>query len=90
MQTLNIRPILPPKCPNGNTCGPHKVYAIYDSPACGNTNFTVSNIGNAVGKALNENTEAGMASKANDNTGDNVYKGDNCVNQWGSSKNRNR
>lgn len=72
---------------SAGTSGPHKLYAIYDSPKCGDSDFTDSNIDGAIGKATGENTdtEDRIASKANDNVGDNVYEG--CICGDGFQKN---
>jgi len=63
---------------NINVSGPHTVYTVYDSPKCSVSNFTMNNLDGAVGKALGENTEAGVASKANSNVSHNLFSGCIC------------
>ena len=55
-----------------------KYYLVYDAPKCSSSNYTKSNLDEAVKKAKSESTESGIASKANDNVGDNVYEGCIC------------
>jgi hypothetical protein len=68
-----------------NTSGPHKVYAVYGPPVCGSSNYTKTNLAEAVSKALGENTQSGIASKANDNVADSVFSG--CICNDGFQKN---
>lgn len=65
--------------------GPHKVYAVFGAPECGFSNYTKSNVDEAVGKASGESTESSIASKANDTVGDDVYSG--CICGDGFQKN---
>ena len=64
-----------------NTSGPHKIYQVYGAPTCGYSNYTKDNLDGAVGKALGEGTESGIASKANDSVADDVFldPGYNCI-----------
>ncbi len=48
---------------SAGTSGAHKVYAIYNSPTCGSSNFTESHIDDAVGWALNQSSETAIAHK---------------------------
>ena len=65
--------------------GGHKIYQVFGAPTCGSSNYTKDNIDDAVSKATGENTESGIASKANDNVGDTVYEG--CICGDGFQKN---
>ena len=63
---------------SAGTSGPHKVYAIYDSPTCGSANFTTSHIDDAVGWALNQSSETGIAHKVKCDVNDGVTI-DTCI-----------
>ncbi|MBN1506835.1 MAG: hypothetical protein JW955_08315, partial [Sedimentisphaerales bacterium] len=74
------------KCPSGSddwitaeTQENHVIYVVWDSPKCATAHYTKANINNAVSLASDENTEAAIASKANDNVGAGVFSGCICA-----------
>jgi hypothetical protein len=58
----------------------HDIYLVYGAPTCAASNYTKSNVANAVGiLSGNRTTEAEIASDANDMVGSNVYSGCICA-----------
>jgi hypothetical protein len=70
-----------------NTSGPHKVYAVYGPPVCATSNYTKTNLAEAVSTALGESTQSGIASKANDNVSGYAPQGGGCICSDGFQKN---
>lgn len=58
---------------NINTSGPHTIYAIYDTPVCGGSNFTKDNIDEAEEKGHGESTEPEIAFKANGSVAHTIF-----------------
>jgi hypothetical protein len=63
---------------SAGTSGPHKVYAIYNSPTCGSANFTTSHIDDAVGWAFDQISESNIAHEVMCNVNGGISTGCIC------------